>query len=475
MYLTYIFAIIITLTGMKTINVTFIANAISLGLCVICLVINQILFKKCPTSRTYRYITVTGFFIIYSIMLYTASDSYVIISLFAVLMGCIMYYDSKLTRIFAVLMFLLILIRTIILIATGDTNSVGLEIVRLLITTMISTTLAFDTMIGRAFLNDTVGAVMDQRNDTNKILSDVLKLSRIVKTNIDNTSELINDLNYSTDTVNSTVEEIAHSTTSVTQSIIEQTQTTGDIQTDIRNTEIASNNAVTIVNESAEAINNSMEISKKLKDNSIEIESINRNVSDAMNDLQIKVKAVNDIIGVIMDISSQTNLLALNASIEAARAGDSGKGFAVVANEIGVLSKRTKESTEDIYNILSHLNEKALYASNIVKQSINVATDQNDSINIVTESIDQVSNNMRVLTGNISDINNKIVNITKSNQTIVDNITQVSAVCEEITASTENASGITNQSKSMAEKAVDMLNEVLEEAKKLEKYDTEQA
>ncbi|HEX3023331.1 MAG TPA: hypothetical protein VHP81_13185, partial [Lachnospiraceae bacterium] len=119
MYLTYILAIIITLTGMKTINVTFIANAISLGLCVICLVINQILFKRCPTSGTYRYITVTGFFLVYSIMLYTASDSYVIISLFAVLMGCIMYYDSKLTRIFAILMFLLILIRTIILIVTG--------------------------------------------------------------------------------------------------------------------------------------------------------------------------------------------------------------------------------------------------------------------------------------------------------------------------------------------------------------------
>lgn len=474
MYVVFIGAIARTLISSNTINGFFIANATALTLCIVCIIVNYIEYKKSPASTNYRYIVVVGFVLIYGILLYSTADYYVIVSFIAVLMGCVMYYDIILSRTCAVMMFILMLIRSIMNVTSG-TSSVGLEIVRLLVLLTISTTLAFDTKIGKAFIDDTVGAVTDQRNQIDSILSEVLKLSAIVKTNIDKASVLINDLNDSTDTVNSTVEEIANSTTSVTQSIIDQSQTTGEIQKDIKNTESTSNNAVTIVKESSEAIQDSLLVSKQLKTNSLEIASINQDVSDAMIELQTKVKEVNDIIGVILDISSQTNLLALNASIEAARAGDSGKGFAVVANEIGTLSKRTKESTDDISNILKELNEKALYASNIVNHSIDVTTNQNDSLNNVTESIDRVNSNMSVLTNNISDINNKIINITNSNQIIVDNISQVSAVCEEITASTENASGITNQSKSMAEKAVEMLNEVLEVAQKLEKYDTSES
>jgi len=472
MYAVYIAAIGWSLSTMKSIDGLFIANAVALGLCIICVVTNHVLYKMDPTSKNYRYIVVIGYMLIFSIMLYVTTDYYVVISVIAVLMGCIMYYDVKLTRAFAVFMYVLLIIHSIIDITSGTSNSIGLEVVRLLILLMICTTLAFDTKIGKVFIEHTVGAATDQRKQVDNILSEVLELSAIVKTNIDRTSVIINDLSNSTDTVDITVEEIAKSTNSVTQSIIEQTETTAEIQKDIKNTEKTSNKSVIILKESIEAIQNSLIVSQQLKTNSLEIASINQDVSNAMSELQIKVKDVNDIIGVILGISSQTNLLALNASIEAARAGEAGRGFAVVANEIGKLSAQTRESTEDISRILEELNEKALFASNIVKHSVDVTTDQNTSINNVTESIDYINSNMGVLSDNISDINNKIINITNSNQTIVDNIGQVSSVCEEITASTENASSITSESKNMAETAVKMLAEVLQEANKLEKYET---
>ncbi|WP_282480266.1 methyl-accepting chemotaxis protein [Pseudomonas sp. UYIF39] len=74
------------------------------------------------------------------------------------------------------------------------------------------------------------------------------------------------------------------------------------------------------------------------------------------------------IVGSIQDISRQTNLLALNAAIEAARAGSHGRGFAVVADEVRNLSRQAADSSAQIRQIATGLEQSAEQARQGLQQ-----------------------------------------------------------------------------------------------------------
>lgn len=445
-------------------------NITVIGISFISAITNIVRYRLNPISESLRYLIIGVYSCIYTVMIFMIPDFSFVVTLMIGLTGAILYYDSKFTSIFGFYFLLINIIRTIVLINTGKFHSLSAEITSLLVICIGTMTLFFATRIGGVFTRDTVGAVLDERNKMNQILSEVLQISSTVQKNVDEISSIINDLYTSTDNVNNTTEEIAKSTCVVAQSIIEQTEKTGDIQKDMTNTEQSSKQVVAVMKESSASIKSNLQDFIHLKANSEEIASINVNVADAMNELQLKTKAVNDIMNVIAGVSKQTNLLALNASIEANRAGEAGRGFAVVASEIRDLAEQTGNSTKHITNILKELEERAIYASEIVNRSINVTSKQSNAIHQITESIDKVYSNMNILSTNILDINEKVINVSTSNQDIVDNIGQISAVCEEITASTENAAAISNGSKQLAQKAVMLLDEVLEVSHNLDKY-----
>ena len=104
----------------------------------------------------------------------------------------------------------------------------------------------------------------------------------------------------------------------------------------------------------------------------VSIEALATDVTDnvtQVEDLAQKVYGISKVLDVIRSIAEQTNLLALNAAIEAARAGDAGRGFAVVADEVRALAHRTQQSTQEIEQMISGIQQGTDQAVSSMQQS----------------------------------------------------------------------------------------------------------
>lgn len=111
--------------------------------------------------------------------------------------------------------------------------------------------------------------------------------------------------------------------------------------------------------ESREAsIKGSVLVSESIK----KMDSIRETIQESskkIKKLGESAQAINEVTGLIQDITKQINVLALNAAIQAASTGEAGREFAIVAQEVQRLAEDSESATYKIASIISDIQKDA--------------------------------------------------------------------------------------------------------------------
>jgi methyl-accepting chemotaxis protein len=267
----------------------------------------------------------------------------------------------------------------------------------------------------------------------------------------------------STSQVASSSEEMNAITTESNRSIQQQLTETSQVATAMSQmsasvAEVASNTANAAT--AAEAANHAAAEGRDVVQSTISaIEKLADEVeagATLIGHVEKESESIGSVLDVILGISEQTNLLALNAAIEAARAGEQGRGFAVVADEVRSLAQRTKDSSEEIQDMISNLQNGTRNAVQAMKKGQDRARNSVEQAAMAGQSLETIGES-------VSSIHDLSVQIASA-------VEEQSSVAEEINRSIVNINDVAEQAATGAQQtstASDDMARLAEQLKEL--------
>jgi methyl-accepting chemotaxis protein len=176
-------------------------------------------------------------------------------------------------------------------------------------------------------------------------------------------------------------------------------------------------------------------------------ENLANQTNRSMEEIDVKVKAINEAIAIIDQIAFQTNILSLNAAVEAATAGEAGKGFAVVAQEVRNLAARSADAAKDIKELVEDATSKADEGKEIANQMIHGYHLLNDKIAQTISLISDVSSASKEQEAGIHQINDAVTELDQATQQNAAQATEISRLSGEISQLSDDLVKVANRAK----------------------------
>ena len=173
-------------------------------------------------------------------------------------------------------------------------------------------------------------------------------------------------------------------------------------------------------------------------------------ISETIHLLMVKMKDIALFVDTIENIASQTNLLALNAAIEAARAGEAGRGFGVVAEEIRKLADQSRNSTNEIKNLVASIEVETSTVNEAMIKMDSVSEEEKEAVTSAGEVFEKIEVSIKSITDKILLTNDAISKVNQDKE-------QVNRVIEEVAAVTQGTAVHTEEGASFAKDQVTLM------------------
>ena len=220
------------------------------------------------------------------------------------------------------------------------------------------------------------------------------------------------------------------------------------------------NDMVSLTTESGKHAKVSSEDLEGLAQTAKTMSELSTEVENILTTFRDEFEMVKNETGTIDNISNQTNLLALNASIEAARAGEAGKGFAVVAEQIRTLSTETRNSSGQISEALSRLDEISGKMTSSIEETLRLIQLTLEKVMQTGENVEKITKDSHKLGSHIREIDTAMQEVEASNQQLVDNMEKVSDIVETMTSCIDASDAISRKMLSKYDESATNINNI---------------
>ena len=411
----------------------------------------------------YRYALVVGYGIFYTFLICTTDSPICFSYILPVVSLLVLYKDRKFMVGCAIANIASVIISVIYhLVVLGQNTATDQKNYQLQIACLLLCYIGYIMSIRHLIESD--GALTNSiKADLKRVVTTVEQVKTASNTIMDGITvvrELATENKHGSDIVVDGMNKLTDHNGQLQSRTASSQEMTGDINSQVQNVASMINDMVSLTAESG----------KHAKTSSVDLESLvqtARTMADLSNEVEhildafkAEFETVKQETGTIDSISSQTNLLALNASIEAARAGEAGKGFSVVAEQIRKLSTETKDSSGQISEALSRLDEISGKMTSSIEETLKLIQATLEKVTQTGENVNKITQDSSLLGEHIQTIDSAMKEVESSNRQLVENMEQVSSIVETMTTCISDSDETSKRMLSKYEESASNINNI---------------